>query len=100
MTSSSGPRSLRVVTDLLPCFLVLGGLGTALALAREGCRVAIAGRRADVLAQAAASWREQPAILHQPCDVADRASVEKLFTWAARELGRVDILVCAAGVNI
>jgi len=76
------------------------GLGAALALAREGCRVAIAGRRADVLAEAAASWRGQPAILHHPCDVADRASVENLFAWAQQQLGRIDILVNAAGVNI
>jgi hypothetical protein len=32
------------------------GLGCAVALAREGCRVAIAGRREDVLKQAAATW--------------------------------------------
>lgn len=76
------------------------GLGTALALAGEGCRVAIAGRRAEVLAEAAAAWRGQPPILHHPCDVADRASVEKLFAWAHQQLGRIDILVNAAGVNI
>lgn len=76
------------------------GLGTAVALAREGCRVAIAGRRADVLKQAAKTWSGQPAIVHHPCDVADRASVEKLFAWANQELGQIDILVCAAGVNI
>jgi NADP-dependent 3-hydroxy acid dehydrogenase YdfG len=33
-------------------------------------------------------------------DVAERGSVEKLFGWAAKELGRIDILVNAAGVNI
>jgi NAD(P)-dependent dehydrogenase (short-subunit alcohol dehydrogenase family) len=76
------------------------GLGTALALAREGCRVAITGRRADVLAQAAATWKGSPAILHHPCDVADRSSVEKLFAWADKQLGRIDILVNSAGVNI
>ncbi len=76
------------------------GLGTAIALAKEGCRVAIAGRRAEVLADAAKSWTAQPSILHHPCDVADRGSVEKLFAWADAQLGRIDILVNAAGVNI
>ncbi|HEX5103437.1 MAG TPA: SDR family oxidoreductase, partial [Pirellulaceae bacterium] len=76
------------------------GLGTALALAREGCRVAIAGRRLEVLKQAAATWTGKPPILCQAVDVADRGSVEQLFGWAAKELGPIDILVNAAGVNI
>ena len=76
------------------------GLGTAVALAREGCRVAIAGRRLDVLQQAAATWTGQPAILFQACDVAERADVERLFAWAGEKLGQIDILVNAAGVNL
>jgi NADP-dependent 3-hydroxy acid dehydrogenase YdfG len=76
------------------------GLGAAVALAREGCRVAIAGRRREVLEQAAATWKGQPPILLHACDVADRASVEKLFAWANQQLGRIDILVNAAGVNL
>jgi NADP-dependent 3-hydroxy acid dehydrogenase YdfG len=76
------------------------GLGTALALAREGCRVAIAGRRLDVLEKAAATWTGKPAILIQACDVAERADVERLFAWAGQKLGPIDILVNAAGVNL
>lgn len=76
------------------------GLGTALALAREGCRVAIAGRRSEVLKAAAASWTGQPPILFHACDVGDRANVDKLFAWANQQLGRIDILVNAAGVNL
>src|SRR5688572_7439356 len=76
------------------------GLGTALALAREGCQVAIAGRRPDVLKEAAASFSGKPAILTFAADVADKASVEKLFAWANQHLGRIDILVNSAGVNI
>jgi NADP-dependent 3-hydroxy acid dehydrogenase YdfG len=76
------------------------GLGTALALAREGCRVAIAGRRIDVLKAAAATWTGQPPILAHVCDVADRADVDRLFLWATQQLGRIDILVNAAGVNL
>ena len=76
------------------------GLGTALALAREGCRVAIAGRRLEVLQQGAGTWTGQPQILYHACDVGDRADVEKLFAWANQQLGRIDILVNAAGVNL
>jgi NADP-dependent 3-hydroxy acid dehydrogenase YdfG len=76
------------------------GLGCALALAREGCRVVIAGRRLEVLKDAAATWTGQPPILFHACDVAVRADVDKLFAWANQQLGRIDILVNAAGVNL
>lgn len=76
------------------------GLGTAVALAREGCRVAIAGRRLEVLQEGAATWKGQPPILFHAADVADRESVTKLFAWANQQLGRIDILVNAAGVNL
>ncbi len=76
------------------------GLGCAVALAREGCRVAIAGRRLDVLQDAAATWTGQPPILFSACDVGDRTDVEKLFAWAGEKLKRIDILVNAAGVNL
>jgi NADP-dependent 3-hydroxy acid dehydrogenase YdfG len=75
------------------------GEGCALALAREGCRVAIAGRRADKLTEVANRFEGTPAIKTHPVDVTDRASVAELFRWADKELGRVDILVNCAGVN-
>jgi NAD(P)-dependent dehydrogenase (short-subunit alcohol dehydrogenase family) len=76
------------------------GLATALALAAEGCRVAISGRRAELLSAAAGQWQGRPPILHRACDVADLASVQQLVDWATRELGQIDILVNAAGINI
>ena len=76
------------------------GWGIAQALAAEGCRVAIAGRRASVLKEAASSYIGQPPIMHHEVDVADRASVARLFAWQQKELGPLDILVNAAGVNI
>ena len=75
------------------------GAGCAIALAREGCQVAIAGRQAEKLAQAARRFDGTPAIKTHPVDVADRQSVAALFRWAERELGRIDILVNCAGVN-
>jgi NAD(P)-dependent dehydrogenase (short-subunit alcohol dehydrogenase family) len=75
------------------------GEGIALALAAEGCRVAIAGRREDKLREVAARSKTGPPMLIHPVDVADRASVEELFRWAEAELGQIDILVNSAGIN-
>jgi NAD(P)-dependent dehydrogenase (short-subunit alcohol dehydrogenase family) len=74
------------------------GLGIARALAAEGCRVAIAGRRAETLRAAATAGA--PALLYHPVDVADRQSVRALFAWAQQHLGPIDILVNSAGANI
>lgn len=76
------------------------GLGIALALAREGCRVAITGRDEAKLRRAAAAYQGPPPVLYRPCDVADRAAVRELFAWLARELGPPDILVNSAGINV
>lgn len=76
------------------------GYGIATALADEGCRVAIAGRREDKLREAAAAYRGAAPLAMHPVDVADRASVGRLFQWAAETLGPIDILVNAAGLNI
>jgi NAD(P)-dependent dehydrogenase (short-subunit alcohol dehydrogenase family) len=77
------------------------GIGRAIAasFAKEGCRVAIAGRREDKLREAAGSIAAEPPILVHPVDVADRKSVDALFRWAEKTLGKVDILVNNAGVN-
>ena len=75
------------------------GAGCAIALAREGCQVAIAGRSAEKLTEVAKRFDGKPAIKTHPVDVTDRASVAELFRWADKELGRVDILVNCAGVN-
>jgi NAD(P)-dependent dehydrogenase (short-subunit alcohol dehydrogenase family) len=76
------------------------GLGIAVALADEGCRVAITGRRGDVLAQASARHGGPVPLLHFPCDVASRLSLHALFEWLGAELGEVDILVNSAGINV
>jgi NAD(P)-dependent dehydrogenase (short-subunit alcohol dehydrogenase family) len=76
------------------------GLGIALAFAAEGCRTLIAGRNAQRLLDAAATWTGTPGLLTHPVDVSDRDSVRQLFDHARRELGRIDILVNSAGTNI
>lgn len=76
------------------------GLGIAVALAKAGCRVAISGRREDVLRDAAEKQRRESPLLFCQADVADRSSVDALFNWAAGELKQIDILVNSAGVNV
>lgn len=76
------------------------GLGIAVGLAMAGCRVAIAGRREELLQQAAESAETPSPLLYHAVDVADRDSVATLVTWAQQQLRRIDILVNAAGVNV
>ena len=76
------------------------GLAIAESLAREGCRVLIAGRGQERLAQAAAAYAGPGQLLTHVVDVANRVSVNELFAAAIAQLGRIDILVQSAGVNI
>jgi NADP-dependent 3-hydroxy acid dehydrogenase YdfG len=76
------------------------GAAAALALAAQGCRVAISGRREDKLREVAASFQGEPAILYRVADVADRQSATDLVNWATQELGQIDIIVQSAGVNV
>lgn len=76
------------------------GLGIALALAREGCRVVICGRNEEKLKQAAAMQADVPPIFARSCDVADRAAVGSMLAWFHREIGAVDIVAHAAGINV
>lgn len=76
------------------------GRAVALALAREGCRVALTGRREEKLRETAALWSGNPAMLFFAADVSERPEVVKLFAWAERELGQIDILIQSAGINI
>ncbi len=90
----------------LPNVLITGGgtgmgQGIAWALAAAGYRVVVAGRREDKLQETVqgASAGSVP-ILAYPVDVAERASVVKMVEWACQQLGQIDCLVHAAGVNI
>jgi meso-butanediol dehydrogenase/(S,S)-butanediol dehydrogenase/diacetyl reductase len=69
------------------------GLAAAAALDRDGAVVAIAGRRADVLA-AAAGDRFTPYV----CDVADASAVGALVIAIEKAHGGLDIVVNNAGV--
>ena len=71
------------------------GFAIALAFAREGARVAIAGRTKDTLTRSAAAIEKecgQP-VLPIPADVAKAADCELLIATTVDRLGAVDILV-------
>jgi len=76
------------------------GAGIALALAGEGCRVAIAGRQVEKLREVAGQFKGKPPIEVFPCDVASRENVNQMFSRIAETLGPIHILVNGAGVNI
>jgi len=76
------------------------GAAAAHALAAQGCRVAISGRREDKLQEVASAFQGEPAILYRAADVGDRQSAFDLVDWAQRELGQIDIIVQSAGVNV
>ncbi|MEZ6065382.1 MAG: SDR family oxidoreductase [Planctomycetaceae bacterium] len=76
------------------------GAAVALALAAEGCHVAITGRREDKLRETAAQQVEAPPLLFHAADVSVREQARLLVDWANKQLGRIDILVNSAGINV
>jgi NAD(P)-dependent dehydrogenase (short-subunit alcohol dehydrogenase family) len=77
------------------------GIGRAVAIALDwrGYRLALAGRRADGLAETLALL-EGAGHLAIPTDVTDAASVTALFDATVAAFGRVDLLFNNAGVNV
>jgi len=79
------------------------GIGTAIALdlAREGCNVAINYRRHDaeakkVVAEVEAMGRKGLAV---QADVSSHADAQNMVNKVVEEFGRLDIMVCNAGIN-
>jgi NAD(P)-dependent dehydrogenase (short-subunit alcohol dehydrogenase family) len=75
------------------------GRAAALALAREGYAVALAGRRAEALAETAALAGPSARTLAVPTDVANPDSVQALFAKTLAAFGRVDVLFNNAGIG-
>ena len=76
------------------------GRATALALAREGWAVALAGRRSDVLDETASMARSAASRMFAVVtDLTDPASIDALFAAVADRFGRLDLLFNNAGVG-
>jgi NAD(P)-dependent dehydrogenase (short-subunit alcohol dehydrogenase family) len=76
------------------------GRATALALAREGYSVVLAGRRREALEQTLAAAEDFGAhLLSVPTDVTDPASVHALFSRTRDAFGRLDLLFNNAGAG-
>ncbi len=77
-----------------------GGTGIGQAIARglvaAGAQVAVGGRRETALAETTSGT----SMLAHTVDVACRDSTAEFFKWATEQLGRIDILVNAAGINV
>jgi len=76
------------------------GKAVALALLREGYRVALAGRRKERLDQVVVeAGAGSGSALAVPTDVSDPASVHALFARTREAFGRLDLLFNNAGIN-
>jgi NADP-dependent 3-hydroxy acid dehydrogenase YdfG len=73
------------------------GAAVALALAKQGWRVALLGRRRDALESVAAKI---PGALVIPCDVGKPEEVAAMGQHVLAEFGSVEALVNAAGTNV
>jgi NAD(P)-dependent dehydrogenase (short-subunit alcohol dehydrogenase family) len=98
MTSSSKSKKVALVTG------AGSGIGrsVALALAREGYSVVLAGRRASHLEETAAAIRaggSRMKTLVAPTDVTDSSSVEELFAKVRDMFDRLDLLFNNAGIG-
>jgi NAD(P)-dependent dehydrogenase (short-subunit alcohol dehydrogenase family) len=90
--------------DAAPVVLITGassgiGRASALAFADRGARLVLASRSADGLDEAAAQCRARGATaLVHPVDVTDEVAVQALVDIAVATFGRLDVVVCSAGV--
>ena len=76
------------------------GKAAALALLKEGYRVALAGRRKELLEQVAKEAGEGASrALVVQTDVADRDSIVALFAQTKQAFGRLDVLFNNAGIG-
>ena len=76
------------------------GQAAALALVKDGWRVAILGRReANLKETAGLAGGDAKRFLILPCDISDPVTVDKMASKVRAEIGDVEVLVNAAGTN-
>jgi NAD(P)-dependent dehydrogenase (short-subunit alcohol dehydrogenase family) len=93
-----------VMTQTKKVALVTGagsgiGRATALALAREGYSVVLAGRRKETLAETLAQADNIEQVIIIAADVTDPTSVRSLFEETRKKFGRLDLLFNNAGTG-
>ena len=78
------------------------GLGMALGLAGQGAHIAVVGRNAAKSASAAKKISDETGVktLAVTCDVAQESQVNSAMSQIVEGLGRIDILINNAGINI
>lgn len=77
------------------------GYATAIALAEEGARVVVSGRRQGNVEDLAATIKAKGGTaLAKAADVSKRDEVDAVVDLAIKEFGRIDVMVNAAGINI
>ncbi len=76
------------------------GKAVALALLRNGYRVALAGRRRDPLERTASESANPAQALVVPADVRDADAVHALFARIKEDFGRLDLLFNNAGIFV
>ena len=77
------------------------GRATSLALAREGCHLAVSDVNADGLEETAAAIRAQGRrVCSHEVDVADKQRMRRYVDEVVDEYGRVNIVVNNAGVTV
>lgn len=77
------------------------GRGVALRLASFGARIALVARTRETLEEVADEVRKQGAeALVLPTDVADSAQCHRAIVAAVEHFGRLDALICSAGVSM
>ncbi|PYH94310.1 acetyl-CoA synthetase-like protein [Aspergillus ellipticus CBS 707.79] len=75
------------------------GAAVAVALAREGCHVALAARRVDALESIKNQITAHGSkVIVRPTDVTNKTQVDSLLQATTEELGPVDFLISCAGV--
>lgn len=76
------------------------GRGIALGLTEKGVRVAVCGRRAELLEQTVEQVvKSGGKAMSLPADVTNRSEVERFVASVVNEWGQIDILVNNAGVS-
>jgi NAD(P)-dependent dehydrogenase (short-subunit alcohol dehydrogenase family) len=76
------------------------GQSAAVALARDGWRVAIIGRRETALKETTSlAGADAKRLVICPCDISNPTAVDKMAAQVRSEIGDIEVLVNAAGTN-